>query len=181
MTWKDIIKDSTLENTRGEPVDYSPEAMEARRKHGLAGVERKNKIIEQLRRKKEKGPLTQIEQIHLRELENDTMHELVRDAYLQGKNPDEEWERKRKKTKGEIEYLERERKRKDILKEDEVAFPDDPDTDEVLSIASDFYGKRIRRTNRNDLLSSIRQKNKLLGGTKELDELERRLLKVMEK
>ena len=70
---------------------------------------------------------------------------------------------------------------KDVLKEDEVAFPDDPDTDEVLSIASDFYGKRIRRTNRNDLLSSIRQKNKLLGGTKELDELERRLLKVMEK
>ena len=108
MTWKEILKDSTLENTRGEPVDYSSEAMEARRKHGLAGVERKNKIIEQLRRKKEKGPLTQIDAQHLRGLENSTIHEEVRDAYLQGKNPDMERERR----------LQRERERKDILKDD---------------------------------------------------------------
>ena len=75
---------------------------------------------------------------------------------------------------------------KTILKEDEMAFGDFNEMDrrherqvEFRRIKDEFSHGQGFKGSMDDLLSAIRQQNKLLGGTKTLDELERRLLKVL--
>ena len=75
---------------------------------------------------------------------------------------------------------------KTILKEDEMAFGDFNEMDrrherqvEFRRIKDEFTHGQGFKGSMDDLLSAIRQQNKLLGGTKTLDELERRLLKVL--
>ena len=75
-----------------------------------------------------------------------------------------------------------------ILKEDEMAFGDFREMDraherqvEVRRIKRDFSHGQGFKGSEKELLSAIRQQNKMLGGTKKLDELERRLLEVMRK
>ena len=76
-----------------------------------------------------------------------------------------------------------------ILKDDdELFFGDFREMDkehlrqvEVRRIKKDFSHGQGFKGSEKELLSAIRQKNKMLGGTKALDELERRLLEVMRK
>jgi len=77
---------------------------------------------------------------------------------------------------------------KEILKEDEMAFGDFDEMDkrhanqqEVVRIVEEFSPKQSFKGSREQLLSAIRGKIKLLGGHTGLEKLERRLLKVMEK
>jgi len=75
-----------------------------------------------------------------------------------------------------------------ILKDDdELFFGDFREMDrrherqvEVRRIRNEFSHGQGFKGSEKELLSAIRQKNKMLGGTKTLDELERRLLKVFE-
>tara|TARA_R110000823_G_scaffold41408_4_gene109194 strand:- start:37 stop:279 length:243 start_codon:yes stop_codon:yes gene_type:complete len=77
---------------------------------------------------------------------------------------------------------------KDILKEDELAYGDFDEMDkraandqEVVRIMEEFSPRQRFKGSREQLLSAIRGKIKLLGGHTGLEKLERRLLKVMEK
>tara|TARA_R100000908_G_C3677517_1_gene97671 strand:- start:86 stop:373 length:288 start_codon:yes stop_codon:yes gene_type:complete len=89
-------------------------------------------------------------------------------------------------TKEQKEELVKMEEWKIILKEDEMAFGDFKEMDrrherqvEVRRIRNEFSHGQGFKGSEKELLSAIRQKNKMLGGTKTLDELERRLLKVL--
>ena len=81
MSWqKYITKDASLENTRGE-VNLNFLPYEKQKENAYKGVERKNKRIDELQRKKETGQLTVGERTQLMVLSNSTEHEEVRDGY----------------------------------------------------------------------------------------------------